>query len=84
MLQLKDTSKERESFSDRTEEERLYLWETSKLSKEYNFYDLLSTLNRAEFDENLIEYEKKMNSALEPLKKLNNYEKNKINNQNSS
>ena len=67
--------KRKESFSDRTEEELLYLWETSKLSKEYNFYGLLSTLNRAEFDENLIEYEKKMNSALEPLKKLNNYEK---------
>ena len=66
--------KRKESFSDRTEEELLYLWETSKLSKEYNFYDLLSTLNRAEFDENLIEYEKKMNSALEPLKVLNNYE----------
>ena len=67
--------KRKESFSDRAEEERLYLWETSKLSKEYDFYDLLSTLNRAEFDENLIEYEKKMNSALEPLKELNNYEK---------
>ena len=67
--------KRKKSFSDRTEEERLYLWETNKLSKEYNFYDLLSTLNSAEFDENLIEYEKKMNSALEPLKKLNNYEK---------
>ena len=67
--------KRKESFSDRTEEELLYLWETSKLSKEYNFYGLLSTLNRAEFDENLIEYEKKMNSALEPLKELNNYEK---------
>ena len=67
--------KRKKSFSDRTEEERLYLWETSKLSKEYNFYDLLSTLNSAEFDENLIEYEKKMNSALEPLKKLNDYEK---------
>ena len=63
------------SFSDRTEEERLYLWETSNLSKEYNFYDLLSTINSAEFDENLIEYEKKMKSALEPMKKLNNYEK---------
>ena len=67
--------KRKKSFSDRTEEERLYLWETSKLSKEYNFYDLLSTLNSTEFDENLIEYEKKMNSALEPLKKLNGYEK---------
>ena len=67
--------KRKKSFSDRTEEERLYLWETSKLSKEYNFYDLLSTLNNAEFDENLIEYEKKMKSALEPLKKLNDYEK---------
>ena len=66
--------KRKKSFSDITEEERLYLWEASKLSKEYNFYDLLSTLNKAEFDENLIEYEKKMNSALEPLKKLNNYE----------
>ena len=69
--------KRKESFSDRTEEELLYLWETSKLSKEYNFYGLLSTLNRAEFDENLIEYEKKMNSVLEPLKKLNNYQKEK-------
>ena len=69
--------KRKESFSDRTEEELLYLWETSKLSKEYNFYGLLSTLNRAEFDENLIEYEKKMNFALEPLKKLNNYEEEK-------
>ena len=67
--------KRKESFSDRTEEELLYLWETSKLSKEYNFYGLLSTLNRAEFDKNLNEYEKKMNFALEPLKKLNNYEK---------
>ena len=67
--------KRKKSFSDRTQEERLYLWETSKLSKEYNFYDLLSTLNNAEFDENLIEYEKKMKSALEPLKKLNDYEK---------
>ena len=67
--------KRKKSFSDRTEEERLYLWETSKLSKEYNFYDLLSTLNNAEFDENLIEYEKKMKSALEPLQKLNDYEK---------
>ena len=67
--------KRKKSFSDITEEERLYLWETSKLSKEYNFYDLLSTLNNAKFDENLIEYEKKMKSALEPLKKLNNYEK---------
>ena len=67
--------KMKESFSDRTEEELLYLWEANKLSKEYNFYGLLSTLNRADFDENLIEYEKKMNSALEPLKKLNNYEK---------
>ena len=66
--------KRKESFSDRTEEELLYLWETSKLSKEYNFYGLLSTLNRDEFDENLSVYEKKMNSALEPLKKLNNYE----------
>jgi len=66
--------KRKESFSDRTEEELLYLWETSKLSKEYNFYGLLSTLNRDEFDENLSIYEKKMNSALEPLKKLNNYE----------
>ena len=69
--------KRKESFSDRTEEELLYLWETSKLSKEYNFYGLLSTLNRAEFDENLVEYEKKMNFALEPLKKLNNYEEEK-------
>ena len=69
--------KRKESFSDRTIEERLYLWETSKLSKEYNFYGLLSTLNRAEFDKNLNEYEKKMNFALEPLKKLNNYEKEK-------
>ena len=67
--------KRKKSFSDRTEEERLYLWETSKLSKEYNFYDLLSTLNNTEFDENLIEYENKMKSALEPLKKLNEYEK---------
>ena len=67
--------KRKKSISDRTEEERLYLWETSKLSKEYNFYDLLSTLNNAKFDENLIEYEKKMKSALEPLKKLNDYEK---------
>tara|TARA_B000000557_G_scaffold164624_1_gene133693 strand:+ start:21 stop:1238 length:1218 start_codon:yes stop_codon:yes gene_type:complete len=66
--------KRKESFSDRTEEELLYLWEASKLSKEYNFYGLLSTLNRAKFDENLVIYEKKMNSALEPLKKLNNYE----------
>ena len=67
--------KRKESFAERTKEELLYLWETSKLSKEYNFYGLLSTLNRAEFDKNLIEYEKKMNSALEPLKRLNNYEK---------
>ena len=67
--------KRKESFAERNEEELLYLWETSKLSKEYNFYGLLSTLNRAEFDKNLIEYEKKMNFALEPLKKLNNYEK---------
>ena len=67
--------KRKESFSDRSKEELSYLWEASKLSKEYNFYGLLSTLNRAEFDENLIEYEKKMSSALEPLKKLNNYEK---------
>ena len=65
--------KRKESFSDRTEEELLYLWETTKLSKEYNFYGLLSTLNRAEFDENLIIYEKKMKSALKPLKKLNIY-----------
>ena len=49
--------KRKESFSDRTEDELLYLWETSKLSKEYNFYGLLSTLNRAEFDENLIEFD---------------------------
>lgn len=67
--------KRKESFSERTKEELLYLWETSKLSKEYNFYALLSTLNRVEFDENLIEYEKRMNIALEPLKKLNDYEK---------
>ena len=67
--------KRKKSFSDRTKEERLYLWETNNLSKEYNFYDLLSTINSAEFDENLIEYEKKMKSALEPMKKLNNYEK---------
>ena len=67
--------KRKESFSERTKEELLYLWETSKLSKEYNFYTLLSTLNRVEFDENLIEYEKRMNIALEPLKKLNDYEK---------
>ena len=67
--------KRKKSFSDRSEEERLYLWETSKLSREYNFYDLLSTLNNAEFDENLVEYEKKMKSALEPLQKLNDYEK---------
>ena len=66
--------KRKESFSDRTEEELLYLWETTKLSKEYNFYGLLSTLNKADFDENLNIYEKKMNSALESLKKLNNYE----------
>ena len=46
--------KRKESFSDRTEEELLYLWEASKLSKEYNFYGLLSTHNRAEVDENLI------------------------------
>ena len=67
--------KRKESFSERTKEELLYLWETSKLSKEYNFYALLSALNRVEFDENLIEYEKRMNIALEPLKKLNDYEK---------
>ena len=67
--------KRKESFSERTKEELLYLWETSKLSKEYNFYASLSTLNRVEFDENLIEYEKRMNIALEPLKKLNDYEK---------
>ena len=66
--------KRKESFSDRTEEELLYFWETSKLSKEYDFYGSLSTLNKDEFDENLSIYEKKMNSALEPLKKLNNYE----------
>ena len=66
--------KRKESFSDRTEEELLYLWETTKLSKEYNFYGLLSTLDKAGFNENLNIYEKKMNSALEPLKKLNNYE----------
>jgi len=69
--------KRKETFSDRTEEELLYLWETSKLSKEYNFIGLLSTLNKAEFDENLDIYETKMNSALEPLKKLNNYEEEK-------
>lgn len=67
--------KRKESFSERTKEELLYLWEISKLSKEYNFYALLSTLNRVEFDENLIEYEKRMNIALEPLKKLNDYQK---------
>ena len=66
--------KRKESFSDRTEEELLYLWETTKLSKEYNFYGLLSTLDKTEFNENLNIYEKKMNSALEPLKKLKNYE----------
>ena len=66
--------KRKESFSEHNEDELLYLWKTSKLSKDYNFYELLSSLNRAEFDENLIEYEKKMNDALEPLRKLNNYE----------
>ena len=71
--------KRKESFSDRTEEELLYLWEATKLSKEYNFYGLLSTLNRAEFDENLIIYEKKMISALKPLKKLNIYEEEQSN-----
>ena len=70
--------KRKESFSERTKEELLYLWETSKLSKEYNFYALLSALNRVEFDENLIEYEKRMNIALEPLKKLNDYEKERV------
>ena len=60
MLQLKDTSKERKAFLIALKR-NFYTWETNKLSKKYNFYGLLSTLNKAEFDENLIIYEKKMN-----------------------
>ena len=67
--------KRKESFSGLSKEELSYRWEATKLSTEYYFYGLLSSSTKSEFNENLLEYEKRMNDALELVRELDIYEK---------
>ena len=67
--------KQKEGFSERTELELEYMWNTQLLYREYNFYSLIEKSERAEYIEKLTEFKSKMLQSLERLKDDDGYEK---------
>ena len=68
-------TKQKEGFSERTELELEYMWNTQLLYREYNFYSLIEKSDRAEYIEKLTEFKSKMLQSLERLKDDDGYEK---------
>ena len=68
-------TKQKEGFSERTELELEYMWNTQLLYREYNFYSLIEKSERAEYIEKLTEFKSKMLQSLERLKDDDGYEK---------
>ena len=68
-------TKQKEGFSERTELELEYMWNTQLLYREYNFYSLIEKSERAEYIEKLTEFKGKMLQSLERLKDDDGYEK---------
>ena len=69
--------KQKQNFADRSKEELLYMWDARKLSLEYNFYGLLASSVKSEFENSLSEYEQKMLTALDRIKSLERFEEEK-------
>ena len=68
-------TKQKEGFSERTELELEYMWNTQLLYRKYNFYSLIEKSERAEYIEKLTEFKSKMLQSLERLKDDDGYEK---------
>lgn len=68
-------TKQKEGFSERTELELEYMWNTQLLYREYNFYSLIEKSERPEYIEKLTEFKSKMLQSLERLKDDDGYEK---------
>ena len=68
-------TKQKEGFSERTELELEYMWNTQLLYREYNFYSLIEKSERAEYIEKLTEFKSKMLQSLERLNDDDGYEK---------